>query len=228
MRRRTQTAGFSLIELLVVVAIITVLVGLILPALAASRVGAGLARCGANVRSIGQGLNLYANDDHEVLPYWSGWQVKGGDGSAPDSPGPGWTEQMADDLPTAETYQCPARDRGAAPYCYFLSARYTFERLGKQYTSLRQADVQFPAQFVLSDDCNQPELFARPYGAFDGPPDCDQDDATFPPLFFEGELVPHRGKSNILFFDGHSAGFNAFQKDAMTWHGTKMTDWSMQ
>lgn len=228
MGRYSRQPAFSLIELLVVIAIITVLVGIILPALASSRVQARLTRCAANVRSVGQGFNLYANDAHEVLPCWSGWQVKDGDGLPPDSPGPGWTEQMQDDVPTLEAYQCPARDRTLAPYCYFMSARYTFSRLGKQYTSLRHADIQFPAQFVLSGDCNQPELFAKPYGDSDFPPDCDQDDATFPPLFFDGELVPHAGQSNILFFDDHAAPFTGYRKDAMTWHGAKMTDWSLQ
>lgn len=228
MGSRSRQSGFTLIELLVVITIISILIGLLLPSLAGARTQARLTKCAANVRSVGQGLTLYANDDHETFPFWSAWQVRDGDGLPPDNPGPGWTEQLDADMAGLEGYQCPARDRDIAPYCYFLSAKYTFSRLGKLYTSLRDTDIHFPTQFVLSGDCNQPELFAAPYGNFDGPPDCDQDDATFPPLFFDGELVPHAGQSNILFFDTHVAAFSGYEKGQMTWHGTRMTDWSLQ
>jgi prepilin-type processing-associated H-X9-DG protein len=217
-----------LIELLVVVSIILVLIGLLLPSLAGGRAQARLTKCAANVRSVGQGLTMYADAAREVFPSWSGWQIQDGDGLPPDNPGQGWTEQMAENLSSPEGYQCPARDRELAPYCYFLSARYTFSRLGKQYTSLRQTDIEFPAQFVLSGDCNQPELFAKPYGNSDFPPDCDQDDATFPPLFFDGELRPHAGQSNVLFLDAHAAPFKEYKEGQMTWHGSKMTDWTLQ
>jgi prepilin-type N-terminal cleavage/methylation domain-containing protein/prepilin-type processing-associated H-X9-DG protein len=227
MPRTRRHPAFTLIELLVVVAILTVLIGLVLPALAGARVQARLTKCTTNARSIGQGLALYAADRHETLPSWSGWQVRDGDGAPPDNPGQGWTEQIQADLPGLEPYHCPARDQALAPYSYFLSAKYTFARLGKAYTSLRDTDIHFPAQFVLSGDCNQPELFSKPYGNSDFPPDCDQDDATFPPLFFAGELAPHRGQSNILFFDTHVAPFTSYVDGVMTWHGTKMTDWSL-
>lgn len=53
---------FTLIELLVVVAIIAILAALLLPSLASAREMAKQTRCSANLRQIGGGVNMYADD----------------------------------------------------------------------------------------------------------------------------------------------------------------------
>ena len=60
--------GFTLIELLVVIAIIGLLAALLLPAIGASREGANIVSCLGNLRSIGQGTYLYADEHHGQLP----------------------------------------------------------------------------------------------------------------------------------------------------------------
>jgi prepilin-type N-terminal cleavage/methylation domain-containing protein len=57
------TRGFTLIELLVVVALIALLMSILLPSLGQAREQAKRAKCLANLRSIGQALFAYANDD---------------------------------------------------------------------------------------------------------------------------------------------------------------------
>src|SRR5258708_3886581 len=58
----SQTA-FTLVELLVVVAIIGVLASLLLPALSRAKAAAQSAKCRNNLRQFGVGLNIFTADD---------------------------------------------------------------------------------------------------------------------------------------------------------------------
>jgi prepilin-type N-terminal cleavage/methylation domain-containing protein/prepilin-type processing-associated H-X9-DG protein len=68
---KTKAGAFTLIELLIVIAVIAILAALLLPALARAKATARRVHCGSNLHQIGVALRLYV-DDFQKYPIFGG------------------------------------------------------------------------------------------------------------------------------------------------------------
>jgi prepilin-type N-terminal cleavage/methylation domain-containing protein/prepilin-type processing-associated H-X9-DG protein len=115
MRSRTHRFAFTLIELLVVIGIIAVLIAIILPALSQARAAANSTTCLANLRQIGQAIQMYCIANKGVLPYgyWNGANTPGG--AADSNKANEWTLLLLNMLASKQhgvTYNEEAGKRG--------------------------------------------------------------------------------------------------------------------
>ena len=64
---RSSRAGFTVIELIVCMGVVAVLCGILLPSLRATRQAAQRVSCASNMRQIGVGVSMYANNNNDRI-----------------------------------------------------------------------------------------------------------------------------------------------------------------
>jgi prepilin-type N-terminal cleavage/methylation domain-containing protein len=130
-----RSPAFTLIELLVVIAIIAILAALLLPVLASAKEKARRTQCLNNLKQIGVGLIMYADDNHDGM-VWPNW---GADGSPCP---PGWL-YFGD--PTGLPV-CTARG-GPAAIAYFAQRQVVHLQGGALWKYVNNGNV-----FLCPDD----------------------------------------------------------------------------
>jgi prepilin-type N-terminal cleavage/methylation domain-containing protein len=93
-----NTKKFTLIELLIVIAIIAILASLLLPALGKARDIAQRSKCAGNLKQIGAAMNMYISDEGD------GW-IPGGSSIAATPMPILWTTAMFSYFPPSDAYK---------------------------------------------------------------------------------------------------------------------------
>ncbi len=195
-RDRNGRGGFSLIELMVVIGIIAILMAFLLPSLQMARQSALRLQCMANLRTIGQGLMMYANT-HRHLPLRLGV----GSASADAAAGDYWgydEELIAMKAAVKQTFVCPSHiDSGMldfTPHEPSYGMNWFFDN--QPYNKGRSSDILVAETFGNTGrGSHRADVFDRPPGQLDRY----RHGAGGSSLTTSGQ----RRRSNWLFFDGH-------------------------
>jgi len=189
---RAAGEGFSLLELLIVVAIISLLAALLLPAIQKSAAKARQAGCLSNLRQIGLAMAAFAHEYRDRYPMQTPKEEGGSRGSDP-APLTGFTNfsfsadhfrPLSNDLVNPRVLLCPADRRAKA---------------GTSFSSLRRESISFwtnekalpgQSETVLAGDWNVTNSMTASAVA-----------TNVTSLQFTREV--HGSRGNVLHADGH-------------------------
>jgi prepilin-type N-terminal cleavage/methylation domain-containing protein/prepilin-type processing-associated H-X9-DG protein len=231
-----RNKGFSLIELLIVIAIIAILAALLFPVLDQAKQRAWTAQCISNLRQIGMGMKMFADDNGGFYPesgndiYWNAIDPATGKAS--------WMQQIYSYTMGTNVYNCPGNVQlppaMRGPFNYFNGTRAAFIKSGGVDAAVDTSAIRFPAAYVLSGDtCGIPNnsVGEGPGFTFD-PLDADKDDYSQNCVGGPTNGTPyelwqvHSGGQNVLFGDGHAKWYKSYDANDMTFHYTVIASWA--
>jgi prepilin-type N-terminal cleavage/methylation domain-containing protein/prepilin-type processing-associated H-X9-DG protein len=206
-------AGFTLLELLTVIAIIGILAAILIPVVGSVRKSARNATCLSNLRQLGVAFYLYVGDNRGSIPQFSitsnpnmptyRWGCYGGGYGSVTKPlnaYVGRTHQN-NNIENPDVFTCPGDLAlggidGSSPIYGWSGTTYgssyvvsqTIYTPGYGVSSFRMTDVKSPSKLVLMGDMM---MFAPSYGTW-------------------AITSWHGGSniSNVLLFDGHVKSLN--------------------
>lgn len=199
-KHHDSRSGFTLIELLVVIGIIAILAGMLLPVLSRAKVKAITAQCANNARQVGIAMQMYGDDNADLLP------PAGGTVPWTNSSPVAWTHSLVNYYQNTNVLTCPAMSQVYnSQFSYFMGARAVYvETMADGPVNLRR--IQHPSEYILSGDTNY---------RFE-PTDADPDDYSQDTLFTTPSPV-HNQRVNVLFGDLHVKSYQKFNSADMTY-----------
>ena len=220
--QRSRAYAFTLIEILVVIAIVVLLAGLLFPVFSSAREGARTTSCASNLKQIGQAIALYTSDYRQRYPL------------VQTNPGCTWVDEIYPYAKSPALFQCPSAKRGKyVPGCDqtmeeipgtfpplfdgfngsydmvtpFIEAKTTNDTKGTvtQYdiepNSLSVSRYRFPATTILVLDGSDDSYHFHTFYAVVNP---GIDPITSVADLKDGGVLPrHKDGVNLLYVDGH-------------------------
>jgi len=214
-RLKTMPA-FTLVELLVVVAVVAILAALMLPALARSKRSAFQVNCLNNLRQISLATRLYWDDYHgEAFRYrgaytnggdifWFGWLARGAEGTRAFDPTLGalwpYVKGRGIEICPGFNYTSPKVKLKAtgASYAYGYNLHLS---MPASRPALKVGTVRHPSDIALFADAAQVNDFQPP---------ASPDNPLLEEFYYVNNTEPtahfrHQARANVAFVDGHAA-----------------------
>jgi len=213
-------ASFTLIELLIVVAIVAMLAAMLLPSLARARKKAHATECMNNLRQLGYAVHMYWDDNDGALSGLSGIFPMWNDPYAKRA----WTQLLFPYVKSTKSYIDPEWPTWMPelPIYYYLNLLPAFVDAGSPGTgqyAVQSKRISRTSNFILLSE----DLWVSPQQEID--PTNERADRTG----FSGTATnyppPHTGYANFLFADGHVTAYNHFDVSQMTYWYDGMGNW---
>ena len=184
--------AFTLIEILVVIAIVALLAAILFPVFSRARENARKTSCANNTRQIGLAILQYAQDNDETLP-----PVAYEDDAGDDVQ---WPELVEPYLKGAQALKCPSDSRSRSVSYGLNEAAFVDWEDDPSDPALTLAEFEHPAETVMGGDVGTEDDFTtpRPDTLKMVEPGDDLDDAVD-----ARPAARHLERVNIAFMDGH-------------------------